>query len=88
MNIKLVKNKHYHDRLFNAGNDQRKVWKILKSIISGVNETSEAIDFNGDVKTDEVEISESFNRFFIDSIRELRNSIPSEIDQFRVTTKV
>ena len=88
MNIKLLKNKHYHDRLFNAGNDQRKVWKILKSIISGVNETSEAIEFNGDIKTDEVEIAESFNRFFIDSIRELKNSIPSEIDQFPVTTKV
>lgn len=85
MNVKHAKNQYYHDRLFNAGNDQRKVWKILKSIINGVNETSESIDFNSEIKTNEVDISESFNRFFIDSIKELRDSIPNEIDQCLIT---
>lgn len=51
-NIKKAKNDFYHSKLYEAGNDQRKVWKVLKS----------------------------FNKYFIDSITEISDSIPIEID--------
>lgn len=86
MNVNQAKNKYYHDRLFSVGNDQRRVWKIIKSIVNGVKGTSEAINFNGEIKTSAMDISESFNRFFIDSIKELRDSIPNESDLCPVTS--
>lgn len=83
LNIKCAKNTYYHDKLFNAGNDQKKVWKILKSIINGVNESIENVDFNGELKNNKQEIADSFNKFFIESIKELNDSIPSESDNFQ-----
>lgn len=87
-NIKKAKNDYYHDQLFNAGNDQRKVWKILKDIIKGVEDSNDSIDFNGEVKRNESEIAESFNKFFIESIIELNDSIPKENDECKIIKEI
>lgn len=86
--IKKAKNDYYHNLLFEAGNDQRKVWKILKTIINGVEGTSDFIEFNGEMKRNELEIAESFNEYFINSIRDINNSIPIESDECKILTEI
>lgn len=78
MNVKNVSQKYYGDKLRGAMGDQKATWKILKSIVNGVsNDFNDMIDFNGVKKYKNQDIANSFNEYFIDSVKEINMSIPN-----------
>ena len=63
-----IAEKHHYTSLLNSNkNNLRKSWKILKEIINKKKTSSISTTFrhNGKIITDELEISESFNIFFV-----------------------
>lgn len=82
-NIHEAKNLFYHKKLFDARNDQAKTWKVLKQIVNGTqSENPSDIDFHGEIISDKDLIADSFNKFFINSVKDIRGSIPDEVDDF------
>lgn len=80
-NVKAAKSCFYLNKLNLASGDQKKTWKILKSIVNGVsNGNSEVIEFEGEMKHNNKEIAESFNKYFIESVKEINNKIPTVVD--------
>lgn len=64
-----------------AGNDQSKMWKCIKSIISNKSTiVSDEIIFEGNPCKNALNISENFNNFFVNSVNELNMKIPSATD--------
>lgn len=81
--VQNAKNLYYHTKLFDAKNDQMRTWRVLKEIVNGTpSENPAEIDFCGELITDEELIPDKFNAFFVNSIREIRESIPDGHDDF------
>lgn len=77
MNVKSTRSKYYGEKLKHASGDQKKTWRILKSIVKGVSNDCNEIDLNGTIKHDNKDIAVSFNYYFIDSVKEINVSIPN-----------
>lgn len=61
-------------------NQPKKLWKVLKSIIKSVpNNKSPYITFNGQKLTSTKLIAEEFNKYFIDSVKQINNNIPTSM---------
>ncbi len=85
--IKQTKSDYYKNKLFYAKNDQKKTWKILKEIVNGEPDANPAsIDFHGELISDRQSISDRFNAFFIESVKDINESIPIESDSSPVAT--
>lgn len=80
--IKDTKNKYYKNRLLYAKNDQKKAWSILKEIINQLS------IINEEITSDKNVIHEKFNKFFIESIKDIQETIPEEIDEHPITSSV
>lgn len=83
MKTKATKNNYYKNKLYNARDNQKKTWQVLKEIVNGTNDNSNSyIEFNGVKVSDTKLIINNFNHYYVDSIIEINNSIPnqSELD--------
>lgn len=59
-----------------ARGDSKKTWRILKNLLKGrQNNEIKQVEINETKVTDSQEISEKINVFFVDSVREINNSI-------------
>lgn len=71
-----AENKFVRNSIQEKRGDQKGMWKILKKLIKNNGKTKyECIEFYGIKKMNEKDIAENFNRFYIDSIREINDSI-------------
>lgn len=72
-----TKNLYCQHKIEAAGRDQRKMWNCLKKVID-VKEISKpnSVVFDGVVCTNDMEIASKFNKYFIESVNEIYNSIP------------
>lgn len=61
-------------------NDSRSLWKVLKTLWNSKNRNSKCVKFDGVDIEDESEISEKFNGYFVDSVREIHDSIENVHD--------
>lgn len=85
--IKETKSDYYKNRLFCARYDQKKTWKILKEIVNGEPDANPpSIDFFGEIITDSQIIPDRFNKYFIESVNDINESIPIENDCSSVTS--
>ena len=76
--IKQKKNDAIKNEFVKAGKDQKKMWKSLNKLLpSKKAKISDEIIFDDFSSTDNSEISERFNSFFIDSIRDINLQIPN-----------
>lgn len=56
-------------------NDSRSLWKVLKTLWKSKKSACKCVKFNGVDAEDDNEISEKFNEYFVDSVREIHGSI-------------
>lgn len=78
--VEKSKNMYYKNKLSKAGNDNRKMWKCLNSIISGKSnqQVTNCIVFENNISiTDISTIATNMNKYFIESVSQICNSIAS-----------
>lgn len=82
-----TKNLYCQHKIQAAGRDQRKMWKCLKNVID-VKEISKpnSVVFDGVVCTDDMDIASKFNKYFIESVNEIYNSIPINVNTNMLST--
>lgn len=83
--IKTHKRKFYESTIEGCRGDPKMMWKNLKKLIKGESRDSiEFVKFDGDSIYDQRGIAENFNKYFINSIRIINESIPVVEDTFIV----
>lgn len=77
--IKIRKANYHKTEIKNARNDQIKIWKCLRGIISKNTTTNSPneIIFDDEISTNETNICEKFNEFFVNSIMKINREIPT-----------
>lgn len=86
--LKHKKAQQTHNEIREAGSNQNKMWKCLKTMISNKSTvTSDEIVFNGNPCNDIPEICEKFNKFFVDSITELNAQIPTVNENLNISNQ-
>lgn len=76
-NLKATRSSFHRNRLKSAENP-KKMWKFLKELVNGVkDEGPQLIDFNSTLISGKQEITNGLNKYFIDSIVEISESIPT-----------
>lgn len=84
-NVKETRSNYYRNKLRLAARDPAKMWRTLKDIVNGVrSELPRIIDFNGITKSNDCEIANSLNKYFVDSIVDISDSIPTISDCMNV----
>lgn len=73
--INLEKNNSVKNNLIVNRNDHKKLWKILKGLTEMKSASPGYIHFEDDVISDDKEIAIRFNEYFVNSIREIHQSI-------------
>lgn len=88
--IKIKKANYLKSEFKQASNNQNRMWKILKSMISNKKENiSEEVMFDNEKLTDTKLISRKFNEYFVHSINELNSQISnSNSGQFHTLTNI
>lgn len=87
--IKTKKGEYTKSEIRNAANNQNKMWKCLRSLISNKSlKTSHEINFGNENMTDPQLIANKFNEYFINSIVLLNSQIPESNDQTHNTIEV
>lgn len=68
---------YYRDLIDESARDNKKMWRALKEVM-GNNKRNEinSIKYNGNLISDTKIIADSLNTFFVDSIKEISESIP------------
>lgn len=61
--------KYYEEQIDNRKNT-KKMWIILKELTQGKKSYHGKIDFQGDIKCENSEIANAFNKYFIESVNE------------------
>lgn len=74
--LRKAENDFYSKTISDNRGDQKKMWKTLKEIM-GKSKKSDinAIESGNDIITDKKEIAEKFNKYFVESIIEINDSI-------------
>lgn len=80
--IRENKKKYYENNIDNRKSNPTKMWKTLKELIGNKKKTEnkKGITFNGVQYKTELEISDRFNTFFIQSIDDVLNEIDTQND--------
>jgi len=67
LGLRHAEKNYYNNRLLEISGDIKKTWKILKSILLASSKSTgiKEIKVNGNIITDQKEISDEFNRFFV-----------------------
>lgn len=79
--VKIIKNNFYQNKLNYAKGDQKKTWKILKCLVNGIaDESSNEVEFNGIIANNNYSISTNFNEYYVESIKQINNSISNQND--------
>lgn len=74
--IRKAENDFYSKTISDNRGDQKKMWKTLKEIMGKSNKSDiNAIEFGNEIITDKKEIAEKFNKYFVESIIEINDSI-------------
>jgi hypothetical protein len=76
----LIRKKHcdfYRNKIMQYKNDSRKLWKILKSMYKEKNKKIKMVKFENNEITDHNELAEKFNEFYVESIKEIIDLIPT-----------
>jgi hypothetical protein len=76
--LRAAKVAYYKTAFTNCRKDMRKTWKVIRSALGqrGKNNNIKNLLVNGIELSDEVDIAEAFNSFFVDVGRQLDNNIP------------
>lgn len=75
-NSRAARNNWLKDTIVRLRNDPKKLWTEVKRLMANNNNEVTEVVFDGEVKTDKTEIADCFNRFFVDSVRSINQSIP------------
>lgn len=79
--VKESKNNYIQDKIMCCGTNQKQMWKTLKQMVIPNKRKKcsvlDAVEFNGCTESDLKVITEKFNRYFIESIKEINESIPN-----------
>lgn len=70
------KNNSIKNKILRVSDDPKKLWKELKRLIGSKNVVRSSIICNDVTYTDHKEIANIFNRYFIQSIKDIKSSIP------------
>lgn len=78
--IRRAKSNFYTEKIDEAKNDSREMWKALKEIVKGKKtEDKSHIIFENNIVTDPNLICEMFNKYFLDSIKTIINTVKMNI---------
>lgn len=84
------KNADLRSMIMNCNGDQKKLWRQLKNFIDCSDPLPSCIVFNGESVTDSSDLANRLNQFFVNSIKEIKQSIPfvsylSDITEYEIT---
>lgn len=80
-NVKKVRNEFYQRKFSEASGNQKETWKILKKIVNGQQEEQlDAVEFGGNMATNNYSIVNKFNEYYIESIEEINASITKQTE--------
>ena len=75
--LRRCKTEYYRVKIEECRGDSKEMWSTLKELLKGKRrQVKEEIKFKNIIITEEAEICEEFNTYFIKSIEEIRESIP------------
>jgi hypothetical protein len=69
--IRQAKNNYYQNLVENRKNQPKELWKKLKRLLPGKTDQPSEVSFEGTTHEDPTKISEKFNIYFIDSIKNI-----------------
>lgn len=73
--MNYYKNRDIHATLYKYKSDSKKLWKEMKRFMNNEEKPIEEVIFNGVSVNDSLEISNNFNEFFIQSVKQINESI-------------
>lgn len=80
--IKIKKNDYIKLQIRDSGNNQRQMWQYLRKLLPNKSTPiSDEIVFDNESFTDEKQICERFNKYFVDSIVDINRNIPPTNEQ-------
>lgn len=77
--IKIAKNDQIKSKLIEAKGDQKKIWATVKSLYSDKTNEISCIKFKSEMIYNKMIMPNKMNEFFVNSIKEIVDSIPSSI---------
>lgn len=87
--IKEKKNEYTKNEIKSVGKNQKQMWKLLNKLTSNKN-NSQAVNneiiFGNEMCNDSKDMSDKFNKFFVESIIKINNDIPNENRQLLSNT--
>lgn len=88
--IRRAKHEYYETKIDNCKNDSKEMWKTLKTFISNSNqENYDKIIFNENkIISDKTEIVQEFNKFYINSIKDVIKAIPQSKKEFQIEQRM
>ena len=70
----------YNNKRIEEANSEKELWKVANEVIKPKTEMEWKIkNNNGDTVTDELEVAEEFNNFFVNKIEQLKNDIDTTL---------
>lgn len=88
--IREQKKNYYQEKIDETRGDSKEMWKNLKSIMNGNKmgyKSADGIVFNGQLKTESIEIANCFNDFFIDSLHAL-TTVPGPVESQEIINRI
>lgn len=85
-----IKNSHnlfIQNQIESNKKQPKKLWSVLKGLLKHKQQSPETIVFNGEVINSKMEISEKFNSYFVESIKDINKSIQTEISEIKIKNK-
>ena len=84
-----AKREYLKERLDDSKNDPKRMWKVLKEILKGNDSGKEhrELQYNNVMISNGVEMADMFNKYFVDSVRQLRENdwIQDELENKKYT---
>ena len=84
-----AKREYLKERLDDSKNDPKRMWKVLKEILKGNDSGKEhrELQYNNVMISNGVEMADMFNKYFVDSVRQLRENdwTQDELDNKKYT---
>lgn len=78
--IKAAKCREIQNKIEANKDDQKKLWKVLKSLYKDEVDDRMELEINGGVVNDKEEIATKLNEFFVESVEEIVRNIPHPRD--------
>jgi hypothetical protein len=73
--LKFTESNYIQNKIERNKNNGKKLWKTLKSLYSNKNNAISAVNFNGEIISDKIQIVNNFNNYFVDSIKNICDNI-------------